>query len=138
MDPSLPMMRCVPLLAAEDVTAAAAFYRDRLGFAVAEEWPGLWVRLLRGPVVIEVERSDSIRRIGPFEKGGLSFRVADVDAWCEELQRRGVEFDQGPTNQEYGRRDCSVIDPNGYRLIFWQPLRCKPDAEPGAAADPAS
>src|SRR5262245_49324753 len=119
---SLPMLGCVPLLAAEDVDATAAYYRERLGFEVADIRPGLWVRLRRGPVVVEIEQSDATRRIGPFEKGGLVFRVGDVDAWCAELQRGGAEFDQGPMNQEYRHRDFSVIDPNGYRLCFWQPL----------------
>src|ERR1700736_6962906 len=102
---SLSMIGCVPLLAAEDVHATAAYYQDRLGFLILDVSHGRWVRLHRGPVVIEVEQSDTIRRIGSFEKGGLAFRVADVDAWCAELQRRGAEFDQGPTDQEYGRRD---------------------------------
>lgn len=133
----LPMLECAPLLAAEDVSAAATYYRDVLGFEVADEWPGRWVRLRRGALVLEIEKSDAIRRIGPFEKGGVVFRVEDVDAWCAELQRRGAVFDQGPTNQQYGRRDFSVIDPSGYRLGFWQPLGLKPEAEPDTACNPA-
>ena len=129
------MVGCVPLLAAEDVNATASYYQDRLGFVVADVWPGRWVRLRRGPVVIEIEHSDTIRRIEKLEKGGLAFRVADVDAWCAELQRCGAEFDQGPMDQEYGRRDFSVIDPNGYRLIFWKPLGDKPEAEQGVEPD---
>jgi catechol 2,3-dioxygenase-like lactoylglutathione lyase family enzyme len=126
----LPMLGCVPLLASEDVDATAAYYRERLGFEVADVSPGRWVRLCRGPVVVEIEKSDGVRRMGPFEKGGLVFQVVDVDAWCAELQRRGAEFDQGPMNQIYGRRDLSVIDPNGYRLIFWQQLPREPEADP--------
>jgi uncharacterized glyoxalase superfamily protein PhnB len=124
----LPMLGCIPLLAAEDVAATASYYRERLGFEVANVWPGQWVRLHRGPVVLEIEKSDGIRRIGPFEKGGLIFRVVDVDAWCAELQRRGAEY-QGLMDQEYGCRDFSVIDPNGYRLCFWQPLIREPQAD---------
>lgn len=125
----LSVLGCVPLLAAEDVDATAAYYRERLGFEVAAVQPDRWVRLCRGEVVIEIEQSETVRRIGPFEKGGIAFRVGDVDAWCAELQRRGAEFDQGPMDQEYGRRDFSVLDPNGYRLIFWQPLPQGPEVE---------
>ena len=91
----LPMLGCVALLAAGDVGATAAFYRDKLGFEVTDEWPGLWVRLRRGSLVVEVEQSDAIRRIGPCEKGGVVFRVADVDAWCAELKRRGPGSTRG-------------------------------------------
>ncbi len=123
----LLILGCVPLLAAEDVDATAAYYRETLGFEVVDVWPGFWVRLRCGTVVVEVEHSDSIARVGPFEKGGIVFRVANVDSWYEVLQMRGAKFDQGPMDQEYGRRDFSIIDPNGYRLCFWQPLRPEQD-----------
>ncbi len=71
-DQSLAMLGCVPLLAAEDVSAVAGYYRDTLGFEIADEWPGLWVRLRREALVVEIEQSDAIRRIGPFEKGASS------------------------------------------------------------------
>jgi hypothetical protein len=62
----------------------------------------------------------------------LVFQVAGVDAWYAELQRRGTESDQGPMDQEYRRRDFSILDPNGYRLVLWQPLGDQPEAEPDA------
>jgi uncharacterized glyoxalase superfamily protein PhnB len=93
-----------------------------LGFEVDAISPGWWVRLRRGLVELQIEQSDTIRRLDYGEKGGVAFRVDNVNAWFNELRRRGAEFDQGLLDQQYGHRDFSIIDPNGYKLCFWQPL----------------
>jgi uncharacterized protein (DUF433 family)/catechol 2,3-dioxygenase-like lactoylglutathione lyase family enzyme len=111
-----------PILPVSDVERTAAFYRDKLGFSVSFICPGTWVVLRRGSVEIHLEQSGRSNNLPSGEKGGVSIRVTDVEALCAELQQRGAPFDQGPMNQEYGHRDFSIIDPNGYRLRFWQPL----------------
>ena len=47
----------------------------------------------------------------------LTFVTDEVDAWCEQLKERGVEFEQDPAhNPEYEIYHCFLRDPNGYLL----------------------
>jgi uncharacterized glyoxalase superfamily protein PhnB len=43
----------------------------------------------------------------------LNLATDDVDATFDELQARGAEVVQEPTDQPYGVRDCAVRDPAG-------------------------
>ena len=53
----------------------------------------------------------------------ISFRVADVDANHRELLARGVTIEEGPTNQEWGSRTITMLDPDGNRIYLLGPLK---------------
>jgi uncharacterized glyoxalase superfamily protein PhnB len=40
--------------------------------------------------------------------------VADVDATCAELERRGVQFLNGPIDRPWGARTAAFRDPAGH------------------------
>jgi catechol 2,3-dioxygenase-like lactoylglutathione lyase family enzyme len=44
----------------------------------------------------------------------LSIFVDDVDAVCEDLASRGVEFVNGPMDREWGMRTACFADPGGH------------------------
>jgi len=44
----------------------------------------------------------------------FTIEVADVDAMCEELKRRGVELLNGPMDRPWGIRTASFRDPGGH------------------------
>src|SRR5689334_22984161 len=108
-----------PLLRVRSLAASVAYYRDRLGFAVADVVePGWLVVVRRGPVEIELEESSCEADVPYPERGAAAVRVADVAALAAELVRAGAVIDQGPTDQGYGRRDLSIVDPDGYQIVF--------------------
>ena len=44
----------------------------------------------------------------------LTIWVADTDAACEELGRRGVELLNGPIDRHWGMRTAAFADPDGH------------------------
>ena len=124
-----------PVLSVADVAVAAAYSRDKLGFAIRPIMPNsepYWVVAQRGPVEIHLVAKDW--------PGGFCVLVENVDQMAEELQGRGAEFESGPTSQEYNMRDFAVSDSDGYIIVFWQPTPSSgflPAAQvPGNADDP--
>lgn len=55
--------------------------------------------------------------VAPREAGArlqFTIEVADVNAMCEELTRRGVELLNGPLDRPWGVRTASFRDPGGH------------------------
>ena len=123
------------MLEVDDVRATAEFYVERLGFEVTntlEEPDGswAWVNVRRGAVAFMfTERhthaddpdADHTHPDEPVLTGSLYVNVDDVDALAAELAGR-VILDFGPADQPHGMREIGVTDPNGYVLLFGQPL----------------
>jgi catechol 2,3-dioxygenase-like lactoylglutathione lyase family enzyme len=118
-----------------DQDEALAFYTEKLGFELREDvtvpelgnfrWltvgvPGQEVAIVLmavpGPPVFDEETRDQIAAL--VAKGaatGLFFSTDDIDATYGELTRRGVEFQQEPTQQPYGI-DAGFRDPSGNQM----------------------
>ena len=66
-----------------------------------------------GPPVFDEETRDQITAlVAKGAAGGLFFSTDDVQGAYEELKKRGVEFQQEPTEQPYGI-DAGFRDPSG-------------------------
>ncbi len=66
-----------------------------------------------GPPVFDQETRDQITALmAKGAAGGLFFSTDDVQGTYEELKKRGVEFQQEPTEQPYGI-DAGFRDPSG-------------------------
>src|SRR5260370_13527889 len=99
------------VLPVPDVATAAAYYRDKLGFAVAPGEPdgtGACIVAERGAVEIRLVPKD--------QPPGVWILVDSVDEMTKELLARGARFESGPTNQEYGHRDFLISDLDGYNI----------------------
>lgn len=106
----------------EDLAAARSFYEDVFGLPIVFQdgnsavfrFGETLVNLLdarRAPVLVEpatVAAQDAGARFQ------FTLRVDDVDAMCEELQRRGVELLNGPQDRPWGIRTASFRDPAGH------------------------
>src|SRR5256885_8029431 len=105
-----------PVLHVADVTAAAAFYRDVLGFTWDfgdDTYAVVW----RDNSAVHFVRDDAS------PKGVHLFQwVKDVDAYFQEVVGRGADVAAPPTNQPYGIRDFSVCDINGVVIVFGQDI----------------
>ena len=89
-----------------DLARAVSFYRDILGIPLDVDGSDSGFAIFkpgRMSLVIEVvadKDAEFAELVGRFV--GLSFRVDDVAVACEELSRRGVQFDGGPEKQAWG------------------------------------
>jgi predicted enzyme related to lactoylglutathione lyase len=48
--------------------------------------------------------------------------VRDVDAYHREIQERGADVLEGPTDRPYRIRELRVRDPNGVEIVFGQDI----------------
>ena len=109
-------VQCAPVLHVPDVTAAAAFYRDVLGF--------LWDFGDEAYAVVWRDNSaiHFVRDNGTPVGVHLFQWVKDVDLYYEEIVGRGAEVDVKPMDRPYGIREFGVRDINGVRIVFGQDL----------------
>ncbi len=105
-----------PVLHVTDVTAAATFYRDVLGFT----WDfgdATYAVVWRDNSAVHFVRAEH----GP--TGVHLFQwVKDVDAYFRELLERGADVASQPKNQPYGIREFAVQDINGVGIVFGQDI----------------
>ena len=136
---------CVPYLEVFDMAASVAFYRDVLGFQVKFATPEVetaegrfshFVRLARGEVDLMLNTAyDSNER--PPERSEarwagcrhvhLYIDADDVPALYAQMTGRGLQA-AAPAETAYGYLAFHASDPDGYRLVFHQPLPGTPEA----------
>lgn len=114
----------VPILFVRDVTRAAAYYRDRLGFrvdflhgeppfygAVARDGARLHLRVVHAPNFADLAAREESLILATVE-------VADVRAIHAEFERRGADIVQAVEEQVWGGTDIQVRDPDGNVISF--------------------
>jgi catechol 2,3-dioxygenase-like lactoylglutathione lyase family enzyme len=131
------LSQAIPALPVRDAAAAAAFYRDRLGFTVLHHDGGFAV-LGRDDAVVHLwEAGDetwrnrgSIER--PVQSGAESFiagtascriRVEGVDELYEELRGNDVLHSvskDGVDATDFGTREFATLDSDGNLVTFFQ------------------
>jgi catechol 2,3-dioxygenase-like lactoylglutathione lyase family enzyme len=116
------MERAVPILPADDLAAAKAFYVDSLGFHVTWEassdgHTGL-LGLERGGLQLTIDCPMS----GHGRNACVSLLVDDVDAYYLEWSAK-VRCHRAPKNEEWGSRTFDLPDPSGNTLFVVGPVR---------------
>jgi len=106
-----------------DYPRALAFYRDLLGFALLDEYPGGYGRLRSpgGDTTIALHAVEEGRPMDASREGiRLYLEVRALDRFCRELAAKGVKFDQTPQDMPWGWRHAYLRDPDGHELsLYW-------------------
>ncbi|MCX4749895.1 VOC family protein [Kitasatospora sp. NBC_01287] len=123
-----------------DQDEALAFYTEKVGFevrmdvTVAEMGDFRWLSVgpvgqpdvsivlmaIPGAPVFDADTEAQIRELTAKGGAGSVFLTTDdCDASYAELSARGVEFNEKPTDQPYGR-DCGFRDPSGNNIRLTQ------------------
>ena len=119
----------MPMISVDSVDKARGFYVDKLGFGhmmgvlgkdgqldfCTVSLGGAKVMLMRPPEKMEGTGATSSKR--PVE---IYLEVADVDAYFEQVKKRSVKITSALTDQWWGDRTFTVIDPFGYQIWFYQ------------------
>ncbi len=120
---SLHLQALMPSLTVNDIQASIAWYRDVLGFGVAEEyqWEGkvMGARLKAGAIEVLIAQDDFAK--GRDRQKGVGFRMycitgQDIDQLAAAIRERGGQLAQEPTDQPWGARDFAIVDPNGFNI----------------------
>jgi catechol 2,3-dioxygenase-like lactoylglutathione lyase family enzyme len=112
-----------PLLFVRDIDKSVRFYRDELGFVLANQAEAhgrmFWCRLERGGAAIMLQQAEE--EDGPAEGRGRGvafyFISEDADAMHVELTSRGLRLDR-PKVADYGMKQLFVPEPDGYSICF--------------------
>lgn len=123
-------MPSFPTLAVKNLASSSRWYQDVLGFQMVYEMSGpadkpilchlRWAKYADLLLVKERNRHNESKGIGV----RLNFAVTQesVDNLAERVVSRGGTIKNGPTDQPWNAREITVLDPDGYQLIFTQPI----------------
>jgi predicted enzyme related to lactoylglutathione lyase len=119
----------------DDPDTSLAFYHDVLGFEVRSdvgEGTMRWITvgpadqpdvsiLLAPPAppgsgITDDERRTIAEMMAKGTYGWILLVTKDVDGTFDQIQARGAEVVQEPTDQPYGVRDCAFRDPAGNHI----------------------
>lgn len=120
----LALHPAIPILFVRDVTAATAYYRDRLGFAVdfLHGKPPFYGAVSRDALCLHLRYvgHPNFAELAARETSLILATIAtgDVKALFAELESRGAEIVQPLTRQAWGGIDFHVRDPDGNRISF--------------------
>jgi catechol 2,3-dioxygenase-like lactoylglutathione lyase family enzyme len=115
--------RVFPQLRMSSWERTRRFYADGLGFAVDWEHrfePGLpvFAQLTREGLSLFVTEHGGDCAAG----GAAYFVVDDVDALHRELRDRGIVGAEPAADTPWGTRELTIVDPDGNRLRFANPV----------------
>jgi len=114
-----------PQFVVPDVVRSAEYYRDKFGFEILGYF-------LDPPVFAIVRRDGAEIHFGKSDKGEVKVNdtvrrglgtdayifISDVISLFDELRSRGVKIVDGPTERPYGRTEITVVDEDGYQIVF--------------------
>ncbi len=107
----------MPELPFNDVAAAIAHYRDVLGFTINYQQHDIGVMDRDEVRVLLIARTEKHAGIG-----SAYVYVENADAIHAELREKGAAVQGEPVSHQWGLRDFEVLDPEGNRITFGQPL----------------
>ena len=128
-------MPSFPMLVASDLEISSKFYQEALGFKHIFTMPGpggkpalVHLRWLKyADLLLSIPRDG--REI-PEPRGAgvsLSFQMLErfdgsVDALAQQAKAYGANIVSGPLDQPWNVCELTILDPDGYRLVFTAPL----------------
>lgn len=119
----MPFHDVFPIFHTPDVSRAASFYSDQLGFEeryrLSAEGSAEFVVVALGPFSLGLT---AVEEVEPAGRASLWLYTDDVDAEIERLRDAGVEVIREPEDQEWGERMATVVDPDGNEIYIGQRL----------------
>ncbi|MCA8937454.1 MAG: VOC family protein [Planctomycetes bacterium] len=118
------LVKGIPVLPVEDMSATLSFYKDKLGFSEQfrdnNDAPG-YVGLKRDDVELHLTNVGNGLARTVAEQTMVRFEVKDVDALYGEYEKHdGVIHPNGKLNSKpWGTREFGVLDPSGVCLTFF-------------------
>jgi lactoylglutathione lyase len=110
-------------LTVKDLRASVAWYRDVMGFTVAQEYERdgklRAVSLVAGAVRILLNQDDGARGVDRVKGAGFSLQFItsqSVDDLANRIKAAGHSLESDPADMPWGVRMFRVRDPDGFRF----------------------
>jgi catechol 2,3-dioxygenase-like lactoylglutathione lyase family enzyme len=127
-------MPSFPTLMVSDLEASSNFYQQALGFKHIFTMPGpggqpalVHLRWIKYADLLIARPRDGKELTEPKGTGvSLNFNIfdhfgGDIHVFAKHAREHGANL-TGPINQPWNVREVTVLDPDGYKLIFTAPL----------------
>lgn len=127
-------MPSFPTLIVSDLKASSIFYQNALGFKHIFTMPGpggqpslVHLRWVKYADLLITKSRDGKELSVPKGVGvSLNFGMfdrfnGDIDAFAKQARENGANV-MGPIDQPWNVREVTVLDPDGYKLVFTIPL----------------
>ena len=128
MNEEIYPMPMFPALIVKDLEISSNFYQRSLGFKHIFTMPGLvHLRWAKYADLLLTRSRDGKELTEPKGVGiSLNFNLSDhfngdIDAFANHVRESGAKV-SGPVDQPWNVREVTVLDPDGYKLIFTVPL----------------
>jgi lactoylglutathione lyase len=115
-------------LTVKDLARSVAWYRDVVGFHVAQEFEREGqvrsVALMAGDVRILLNQDDGKKGWERSKGEGFSFQFTttqDVDAIAKRIKDRGGKLESEPADMPWGVRMFRLLDPDGFKFAISSP-----------------
>lgn len=122
---ALRLRAFTPGFTVNDIARSVAWYRDVLGFIVADEWRAKGVlrgaEMKAGTVTLFLGQDDWKKGTG--RSKGEGFRLycttaQDVDRLAALVKSRGGVLAHEPQTQPWGERNFGLVDPDGFNITI--------------------
>jgi uncharacterized glyoxalase superfamily protein PhnB len=119
----------MPMISVDSVDQARAFYVEKLGFGHMMGMLGkdgqldFCTVMLGGAKVMLMrpqERTGGTNATSSKRPVEIYLEVSDVDAYHNQLKKQAVKVTSPLTDQWWGDRTFTVMDPFGYQIWFYQ------------------
>ena len=114
-------------VAASDFPRSRRFYGETLGLPEVGGFESDWVEFGLGPILVKVTPLRA-GEVSARNQVALMLSTGDIDACLTTLKERGVTVTRGPL-EEFTGRSAEILDPDGYRIVVFQPSDLHPDEE---------
>ena len=115
------------ILLVDGIETSVAFYK-KLGFSITKEVPntattvrlgGFWVELLHKSKVVSEEYKEDANNPKKGAGSYLQIQVKDTNVFYDAIVNNGITPSGKPKDFPWGRREFIVVDPDGYKLAFF-------------------
>lgn len=100
-----------------------------LGFTLERRDGNFAVLLWEGRRLF-LDQSADLALLSGASRANIRVLTRDVDAVWAVAQKLGVSVERPIGDRDYGLRDFTVLDPDGFGLRFASPLLIEPDVQP--------
>lgn len=118
------------MLAVRDLVASTQWYRDALGFELVFEMPGptgspvlshlRWAKYADLLLTPDGSATTDPKGVGVT----LNFAMGNrsIDEFSDRIVKQWGDHTTGPMDQPWNARELTVLDLDGYRITFTQPI----------------